>query len=259
MALFLLSFCLSSCALKDGMRPRRVEPAMGLELFTLKENDYRDLFASFSKILLENAEIKIQSLSPKSTQYLAALHRQIVRNNELLLDPEIKPRFYIIRDKSPYFFSLPGGQYFFSSDYVLRFIVNEEVLVASLTHEMIRSHRSLYVKSDIVPTGVMTIERILALTRLPLEARQEIHKLSFVAVRRAGFDPSSILNWLQNINKNSLLFSMQLGDPRLVSREEFAFKNFLVSQNITEIDFMGRETNSSAGFYEMLNNLRVVQ
>jgi hypothetical protein len=74
-------------------------------------------------------------------------------------------------------------------------------------------------------------------------------------MRRAKRDASAYLNWLQTQNKNTLDFSMQLGDARSISREEFMFKNFLVSEGQVGFDGLEFEENSSPGFYVLLREL----
>jgi hypothetical protein len=225
-------------------------------LLRLSDEEYALHLKSLGRVYLKEPGVKVGSLSQRSVRYLEGLHKKLVKNNELILNREIHPVFYILKEDRPFFFSLPGGEFYFSSGYILRFIQNEDLLMANLTHESIRSHRAIYEKKALVPKGYVELERILALTRIPLEIRQEVNRLSFFVMRRSGLDPSSILNWLQLINKNSLAFSHQLGDPRLISREEFHFKNFLSSQNITEIDYIGRESNSSSEFYTLMSEIR---
>jgi hypothetical protein len=223
-------------------------------LFEISDEDYLDHLASLSDPLRE--KIDTIKLPLRVQQYLESLHKQISLNNELLLNSRLKPRFYIIKDDRPFAFSLPKAQYFFSSEYLIRYIANEEIFVASFSHEIIRSHRAIYQKVAIIPVGTISIEQILGITKIPLAVRSEIHELTYFAIKRSGYDPNSILNWLQVLNKNSLAFSMQLGDPRIISREEFSFKNFLVNQKVTGIESLGEERNSSPGFYELINFLR---
>lgn len=221
-----------------------------------QDEDYAYQLSSLGGILLNDPKIKLGRLSEASENYLTSIHRKLVKNNELLLDSDLVPEFIVIRDDRPFFFSLPKAKFYFSTGYLTRFVLNEDILTANLAHEVIRSHRLIYERKMVVPTGYIELDRLLSLTRIPLESRQEVNRLSFYVLRRAGRDPSSLLNWLQLINKNSLLFSLQLGDPRLISREEFHFKNFLTRQNITEVDYVGRDFNSSAEFYSMIGEIR---
>lgn len=243
-----------------GLLPSRrdvIPTEQSKSFFQTSDDDYLDHLASLSTPLIR--KIELVNLPVKVRQYLESIHKKISLNNELLLDPRLKPSINIIKDDRPFAFSLPKAQYFFSSEYLLRYITNEEIFVASLVHEMIRSHRAIYQKVAIVPVGTISIEQILGMTKIPLAVRSEVHQLTYFALKRSGYDPNSILNWLQVLNKNSLAFSLQLGDPRIISREEFSFKNFLVNQKVTGFDNFGEEKNSSAGFYELMNYLRRIR
>jgi hypothetical protein len=221
----------------------------------LLEDDYVDHLASLSQDYLSTPDVSSVTLSKRSQFYLENLYNKIVQNNELVFSKRQEPRFFIIKDETPFYFSLPKAQFFFSSGLIRRYFRNEELLVASLTHEIFKSHRAIYQKNTIVPLGYMQTERMLALTRVPVEVKVELNKLSFYAMRRAKRDASAYLNWLQTQNKNTLDFSMQLGDARSISREEFMFKNFLVSEGQVGFDGLEFEENSSPGFYVLLREL----
>lgn len=219
------------------------------------EDDYIDHLASLTEDYLDAPDVSSIRLSKDSKDYLAQLYIKIVQNNELVFNKRETPRFFIIKDETPFYFSLPKAQFFFSSGLIKRYFRNEELLVACLTLEIFKSHRAIYQKNTVVPLGYMKTQRMLALTRVPSEVKVELNKLSFYAMRRAKRDASAYLNWLQTQNKNTLDFSMQLGDARSISREEFMFKNFLVSEGQEGLDTLGFEENSSPGFYELLREL----
>ena len=74
-------------------------------------------------------------------------------------------------------------------------------------------------------------------------------------LRRAGYDASAYLNWLQTQNKNTLDFTLQYGVTRTLSREEFLYKNFLVTQGFSDKED-GFLVNSSASFYKLLKEVK---
>lgn len=219
------------------------------------DEDYIDHLASLSRDYLSAPDVSRIALSEDSEEYLADLYSKIVQNNELVFSKKENPRFFIIDDETPFYFSLPKAQFFFSSGLIKRYFRNEELLVACLTLEIFKSHRAIYQKNTVVPLGYMKTERMLALTRVPSDVKVELNKLSFYAMRRAKRDANAYLNWLQTQNKNTLDFAMQLGDSRSISREEFMFKNFLVSEGQDGLDGLEFEENSSSGFYVLLREL----
>ena len=227
-----------------------------LQLFEIKDQDYIDHLASLADHYKVTEKPSLRPLSQRSTKYLSEIHQKLVRNNELVLDPKIKPTFTLIKSSAPFIFSLPKGHYFFSTEVIMRYMQNEEIFVAALSHEIIRSHRNIYEKKAIIPTGYLQLEKLLSLVRLPNEIRHEVNKLSFYLVKRGGYDGGAILNWLQILNKNSLVFTTLLGDPRLISREEFNFKNFLVSETSGELSLVEGDSNSNPDYYLFINEIR---
>lgn len=251
----ILVFTISCSSLQSWMNWSQNQDST-LKLFEIPDKDYIDHLASLANDYKETEGKSLRALSNRSIKYLNEIHQKLVRNNELVLDPQIKPSFTVIKSSTPFIFSLPKGHYFFSSEVVIRYMQNEEIFVAALSHEIIRSHRNIYEKKAIIPTGYLQLEKLLSLVRLPNEIRQEVNKLSFYLVKRGGYDGGAILNWLQILNKNSLVFTTLLGDPRLISREEFSFKNFLVSETSGDLSLRGENANSNPDYYLFINEIR---
>lgn len=214
--------------------------------------DYSDHLAALTKSLIKNPQIKTIRLSKKNKTYLKEIFRRIQANNELLL-PKGDPSFYIINDKTPYIFSLPNYQFFISKGLIKKYFKNESLLISALTFQVVKSGREIYPKAMVFPVGLISIPEVLSITRIPIKSKMEIYKWTFFALRRSELDGTAILNWIQTQNKNTLDFSWQIRDPRGVSREEFLFKNFLVTQGIDQIDLP--EINSSKGFYRFQETL----
>lgn len=220
---------------------------------TLQTDDFIDHLAYLSTELIANPDVKIKKISGSHERYLSEIYSRLVLNNELLLDSKIRPRFYLINHPTPLIFSLPKGQFFISNALVKKYIKSEEILVAALTFQIIKSHRNMYEKKAVIPTGTITLERLMGLGRIQLSDKNEIHKWAFLAMRRAGYDENAYLNWLQTLNKGSIDFSLMVGDPSILSREEFAFKSFMVKQKIKETPDRIRDYNSSSEFYQFIN------
>lgn len=219
----------------------------------LEKKDFIDQLSYLTKELLNNPDVKIERVRGSHERYLKEIYTRIVLNNELLLDPGLRPTFYLIKHSSPLVFSLPKAQFFISNALINRYIKNEEILVAALTYQIIKSHRNMYEEKSIIPVGVITLEKLLGIGRIPLTEKNEIHKWSYLAMKRAGFDESAYLNWLQTLNKSSIDFSLMTGDPALLAREEFTFKSFMIKQKVREGSERVRDYNSSAEFYRFIN------
>jgi hypothetical protein len=223
----------------------------------LTDKDYEEHLASLGPIYLKTEQNNILRLNKSSNDYLASLYNNIVINNELLLTHKDKPTFTVVKNDLPFYFSLPNSQFFFSSGLLLKYLRNEMLLVSVLTQEVVRSQRLLYEKRILPPLGYVTIENLLALTNLDVEMKSEVNKWSFISLRRAGYDETALLTWLQTQNKNSLDFTFMLRDVRNLSREEHLFKRFIVTQGISsESDKTGDVHTSSASFYQLIRDLQ---
>lgn len=248
-------FSFSSCA--------RIQEVVGLErrrdfsqeLRELPPKDYHSHLEYLGEVYLRSPGVSTLEISERSREYLLSVYNNLVENNEILLSESETPQFFLIDSATPFYFSLPNSQFFFSSGLIDKYLRNEDLLVAMLTHEVVKSVRGIYTKRTLVPVGYIGTERILQMTRVGLPVKMEVNKWSYFVMKRAGYDSSAYLNWLQTQNKNTLDFTMQLGDTRTISREEFLFKNFMVSEDGQE-GFGILPSNSSQEFYYFLNDLR---
>jgi hypothetical protein len=224
------------------------------EIPQTQNRDYVDHLEFLSSGLLKNKNIKFRTLSKSNESYLESIFTRIVANNELLVPSKPTPKFYLVEEKIPFIFSLPGYQFFFSTGLIKKYFKNESLLVSALCFEIIRSGRNMYEAKRVYPIGYREVPQMLSLTRLSLESRIEIYKWTYFALKRAEYDATALLNWIQTQNKNTLDFSWQIRDPRGVSREEFLFKNFLVSQGLDRAE--QTEANSSRNFYKFQDTYR---
>ncbi len=210
---------------------------------------------SLSSSYLNTPSIVQINLKKESKAYLQGIYRRISRNNELLLPLDKVIRFYFIKETVPFIFSLPDGHIFLSSGLFLKHLKNESLLISALTFEYIKSFRGLYRKREIIPVGYITTPHIISLTQVDLDIKMEINKWSYKAMKRAGYDPSAILAWIQTQNRNTLDFMMLNGDERAISREEFSFKNFLAAREEKSEKIVQFE-NSSIGFYHLVSDIK---
>ena len=220
-----------------------------------KTGDYEAHLKSLSSSYINTPGVKRINLTRGSIKYLKEVYYRMVNNNELLLKKGETPKFFVIKNKIPFVFSLPGSQFFLSTGLLTRYLKNEALLASVLAYEIIKSSRQMYKKKFIVPVGFVKTAKMLSLTRLDLKEKSEINKWSFFVLKRAGYDPFAILNWIQTQNKNTLDFSFHLGGARNISKEEFMFKNFLAQRSERgEENFILK--NSSSGFYVLLNDVK---
>lgn len=217
--------------------------------------DYLRQLSYLSQIYLQTPGVVELELSAQDQNYFLNLYKRILTNNELLLNKSFAPNFHIIKDESPFVFTLPYGNFFISSGLLSKYCRSEDILFSSLTHEIIKLHRNLYPRATIVPVGYIKTDRLLNLLRVPLDTKVTLNKWAFYAMRRAGLDGYAYLNWLQLQNKNVLDFGLMLGDAISISHEEFVFKNFIVQEGFILHNTKKLETNSSPEFYNLINSL----
>lgn len=218
--------------------------------------DYADHLASLGKSFLETPGIEVVKLRPISQKYIEGLAQQVIAKNEIFFKNLKKVNITILNNDTPLHFSLPKGEIFLSKGLIAKYMKHESMLVSILSYELVRSENLLYPKLTLVPVGFVQLERMLALSRLNLDERMDIHKWAHDLTVRSGYDGEYYLSWLQMQNRNTADFLMQVGDVNLISREESLFKAFLI-QNANSED-VPQNQNSSKGFYNFLNNIRDV-
>lgn len=251
-ALFFIQLIfVASCSQISLFKPKVIISSENIPSF--KNSDYSLHLENLKKSISNNPNLKFIRLSKQNNAYLEEVFSRILANNELLLEKKNKPIFNIIDSKIPFIFSLPGYQFYFSKGLIKKYFKNESLLISAFAFEIIKSGREIYDKKRIIPIGIIEIPQVLSMTRIDLEMKLEIYKWTYYALKRADYDASAILNWIQTQNKNTLDFSWQINDPRGISREEFMFKNFLVGLGDVESDIP--EINSTVGFYRLQEGL----
>lgn len=253
----LLLFGLMSCShnrfWKLWGNSKEAEVRINYNEFT--NDDYVDHLKSFEKTFTSEYSKSVIKVSGSTKKYLSRIIENITKNNELFFEENTKPKFIIIKSKIPFHFSLPGRVFFLSSTLVKKYIKNEAMLYCMLAYELIRSEKNIYNKKIIIPTGTMSISRILSLLQINIEDKIEVHKWAFYLLRRSEVQVDNYLAWLQVKNRNSTDFAMQLGDIQAISREESLFKAFII-KNVKENRRNNKYKSSSRGFYRFINNLK---
>lgn len=221
----------------------------------IRESDYVEYYKSLGNVYLSSNEVVAIKLKKESQDYIKRIFNRILVSNELLLSKSNEVSFYVVVNSSPFVFSLPGDKYFFSSGLFEKYLKSEELFIATFAAEIVKSKRNLYEKKTLYPLGFVSTEKILDLTRIGFEYKKQLNEWTYIVLKRSGFDSSAYLNWIQVQNRNSLDFSLYLGESINISNEEQAFKNFMSKQGIISIDKKINESNSSKDFYEFLKDI----
>jgi hypothetical protein len=219
------------------------------------DRDFVDHLASTGEVFLKSDGVQEMKLGKESQKFLSSIYDRLVLNNEALFSSKARPIFHFIKNKTPFLFSLPNSQFFFSSGLLEKYLKSEEIFVAALATEIIRSQRLIYEKKIIIPIGNLSVEKMVTLCRLRSEVKVSINEWAYAILKRSGFDASAYLNWIQVQNRNTLDFSFMLGDAVGISKEEHLFKNYLSKQGIASVEKKINEANSSKEFYKLINNV----
>lgn len=226
------------------------------DLSQVEKEDYADHLASIGRTYLNSEQVYTVALRTESINFLEAVYERLISNNQILLNEAVsKPQFFFIKHKSPFIFSLPNGQFFFSTALMDRYLKSEALFIAAFAAEVLKSSRIIYEKNLLIPLGFISTEKMIQLTRLKPETRYQINEWVYYMLKRSGYDASAYLNWIQVQNRNTLDFSLFLGDALGISKEEHLFKNFMTKRGISGVEKKITEANSSKVFYRLLNNV----
>lgn len=110
------------------------------------DRDYVDHLSSTGEVFLKSDEVQEIKLSKESSKFLTSIYERLVFNNEILFSSQVRPTFHFIKNKTPFLFSLPNSQFFFSSGVLEKYLKSEEIFVAAFASEIIRSQRLIYEK-----------------------------------------------------------------------------------------------------------------
>ena len=103
-------FFLESCSFLST-KPPLLKPLENYE--ELSSKDYLDHLSSLGSQYIRSPRVELLYLSKSSEKYLKEKYWKIVGRNESLFSDPPKPKFYMIKDRTPFYFSLPSGQFYF--------------------------------------------------------------------------------------------------------------------------------------------------
>ena len=220
---------------------------------SLSENDYADHLASLKTSFLSTPGVRTVKIATSVSLYFQNICNDLISKNEIFFHNLKSASVTVLESETPLHFSLPKGELFISRGLISKYIKHESMLVSILAYELVRSEKLLYPKSTVVPVGYISLEKILAFNRLPLDSKMEVHKWAYHLTTRSGYDGEYYLSYLQIQNRNTADFLLNVGDINQINREESLFKAFLIKNPHQDIAI---KQNSSKDFYTLLNTLR---
>lgn len=215
--------------------------------------DYREHLSHIAKSYISSNKSKLIKVSNSSKKYLFDLVNRIKNNNEIIFQDKAEIKLYLVKDSRPFIFSLPNGYYFISRGLVNNYIRSEDIFISMFVYELIRNELTIYKKISEIPYEKSTLSRVLQVTNLELETRNELNILTYKVLKRAGFDPEARLLWIQMVNKNSIDFSIMYESPNVIPKEEYLFKNYISNNKSDNFEY---ERNSTRSFYSFRQRLR---
>jgi hypothetical protein len=252
---FVRGFCLLTVMSLSSCSLFKVDPGTndllgGYKRFT-QEHYLKSLEILVDSYLKSNKDTVV-SFPPTVEQFLNKVVEKIEKNNELFLTQKINYKFFVVKDVRNFYFSMPGGNIFFSLGLLRKHLRNEEFFSAVLTNELIKQHLHLFKKEIAPPLGEVKVEKLIAISILGTEMNLELSKHSYVVLERSGIDPFAQLMWLQTKNKNAIDFTLLYRNTSEIALEEQGLKTFIIERE-REIKVERDEKNSSKQFYQLLN------
>jgi len=220
---------------------------------SVNDRAYIEQLNYFAESLILNSGLKIFTIKSKDNPFLTQLLNRVLANNEILMAKTKELNFVFVEDNLSYIFSLPDNYIFISTGVVLKHLKSEAMFASAIMPELIRLNWKLYEKNIQFPSGFFSLEKANIVTRLPQKEREKLNEWSFVALKRAKYDPSVYLNWIQVQNRNNNDFLKSSGDLKNISKEEQQLKNFITNQGAIKVVSQVSESNSSKEFYKLIN------
>ncbi|MFG1482438.1 hypothetical protein ABMA79_13075 [Halobacteriovorax sp. HFRX-2_2] len=240
--IFLTIFTLTSCTYlykNDNDYPYNYQD-------TFTSQDYLNHLEGIANLFIENNKVK--KPNQRSRRYLNKIAKELYLNNQgLFQKDDFGINFYIVEDSRNFYFSLPKNNVFMSRGLLRNYMNSENIFVAVLLGELIRSKIGIYEKKKLIPLNSYTIDDMIRINNLNLNAKRDLNNLVYEVLIKSGYDPEARLLWLQTLNRQSISFSVQGVHSHELSKEEFLLKNYMV--NSGEDENLIFEKNSSRQFY----------
>ncbi|MFG1500325.1 hypothetical protein ABMA70_08965 [Halobacteriovorax sp. XZX-3] len=213
---------------------------------TFTSQDYLTHLEGIAELFIKNN--KVRKPNRRSLRYLNTIAKELYLNNQgLFQKDDFGINFYIVDDNRNFYFSLPKNNVFMSRGLLKNYMNSENIFVAVLLGELIRSKIGIYEKKKLIPLNSYTIDDMIRINNLDLNAKRDLNNLVYEVLIKSGYDPEARLLWLQTLNRQSISFSVQGVHSHELSKEEFLLKNYMV--NSGEDENLIFEKNSSRLFY----------
>ncbi|EPZ50527.1 hypothetical protein M902_1572 [Bacteriovorax sp. BAL6_X] len=240
--IFLTIFTLTSCTYfykNDNDYPYNYQD-------TFTSQDYLNHLEGIANLFIANNRVK--KANQRSRRYLNKIAKELYLNNQgLFQKDDFGINFYIVEDNRNFYFSLPKNNVFMSRGLLRNYMNSENIFVAVLLGELIRSKIGIYERKRLIPLNSYTIDDMIRINSLDLNAKRDLNNLVYEVLIKSGYDPEARLLWLQTLNRQSISFSVQGVHSHELSKEEFLLKNYMV--NSGEDKNLIFEKNSSRQFY----------
>jgi hypothetical protein len=225
----LLFFILTSCSL--FRTEDEYSEILSENNFTYNRDDYLEVLTVINSELKRSYAVQLMPLSANNKNYFTRLIKKITDNNELIFKTQLNPQIFIVKDKRPFYFSLPKDSIYISLGLIQRYLSNESFLALVLAHELYRLENNLYPKLKFVGKGYADLDEIIEQTRIDFNVKKVLNQWTYHILKRSGFDEGQYLAWIQIQNRNYLDFALQIGINSYIFNEELSFKEFLASES----------------------------
>ncbi len=242
----ILIFLLTACATN---RPKLEKSDSDIA----NDGAYLEHLNYLAENVLRDESHNVFVIDSQSNPFLNQLLNKFIANNEILLSKIKTVKFVFVNDKQSFVFSLPDNYIFLSTSLIVKHLKSEALFASVVIPELIRLSWKLYEKNFQFPSGYFPLEKLISITRLPQNEREKINEWSYIALKRAKYDPAVYLNWIQLQNRNSVDFLKYSNDLLNISKEEQQIKNFITRQGVVKAISQVTESNSSKDFYKLLN------
>jgi len=222
---------------------------------SIDRQDYLDQLNQAMTNFLKREAPNVLKLDYRQKNYLEVQYKNLIEKNEALLGEFRQVHFYIVKSSKVFYMSAPGDVVVLSTSLVKKYLKSEELLMSLLAYEAVKNRKAIYEKNLIFPLEEVALEKMLLHVRIPTEAKMRLNEWSFYILKRAGYDPTSFLNWIQVQNRNMSDFIDVLGDSTTITREEQAFKKFLALEGTAVLEGEVPEKNSSSDYYHFIKNI----
>tara|TARA_X000000950_G_scaffold281987_1_gene379830 strand:+ start:1110 stop:1745 length:636 start_codon:yes stop_codon:yes gene_type:complete len=194
---------------------------------------------------------KISFLNNQSQNYLNAL----LQKNEFGEVKNIKFKFFLYNSLDVFYFISPSGDIVLSKGLVDKFIQTEDILKVVIYECFLRFKYGAFVYQNFPNTGYKTAKDLSKILILNLSEKISLNKWLYQLLKINNVDTSSLLDWVQSKNRNSLEARLISSSRDINLKEEQEIKEYILKNGIFN-DSDGLEMQNKSFFRfkrELLN------